>query len=63
MLSNQLYLEDLKRINEADLPWEELENCKILVTGGTGLIGSCLVDASHLNLSDMGSFMGGGKRQ
>lgn len=45
MLSNQLYLEDLKRINEADLPWGELENCKILVTGGTGLIGSCLVDA------------------
>lgn len=45
MLSNQLYLEDLKRINEAELPWEELENCKILVTGGTGLIGSCLVDA------------------
>ncbi len=45
MISSELYLEDLKKINEADLPWEELENSKILVTGGTGLVGSCLVDA------------------
>jgi len=27
-----------------DLPWELLSGCNILVTGATGLIGSCLVD-------------------
>ena len=27
-----------------NLPWEKLSGCNILVTGGTGLIGSCLVD-------------------
>ena len=27
-----------------DLPWEKLSGCNILVTGATGLIGSCLVD-------------------
>ena len=26
------------------LPWEKLSGCNILVTGATGLIGSCLVD-------------------
>ena len=28
----------------ANLPWEKLSGCNILVTGATGLIGSCLVD-------------------
>jgi nucleoside-diphosphate-sugar epimerase len=27
-----------------DLPWEKLSGCNILVTGATGLIGSCLVN-------------------
>lgn len=27
-----------------ELPWEKLSGCNILVTGATGLIGSCLVD-------------------
>lgn len=27
-----------------NLPWEQLSGCNILVTGATGLIGSCLVD-------------------
>lgn len=27
-----------------NLPWEKLSGCNILVTGATGLIGSCLVD-------------------
>ena len=32
-----------------DLPWEKLSGCNILVTGATGLIGSCLVDMLMTN--------------
>lgn len=32
-----------------DLPWDKLSGCNILVTGATGLIGSCLVDVLMTN--------------
>ena len=32
-----------------DLPWNKLSGCNILVTGATGLIGSCLVDVLMTN--------------
>lgn len=32
-----------------NLPWEKLSGCNILVTGATGLIGSCLVDMLMIN--------------
>ena len=38
------YLEHVGIAAHADLPWEQLDNCNILVTGATGLIGSCLVE-------------------
>ena len=44
MLKNELYVEDLKKVNMSDLNWNNVEGSNILVTGGTGLIGSCLVD-------------------
>ena len=34
-----------------NLPWDNLSGCNILVTGGTGLIGSCLVDNLMMNPS------------
>ena len=40
---------DLLQIFEKDLPWEEFSGRRILVTGATGLIGGCLVDALMLN--------------
>lgn len=43
------YKKDIQRIFEADLPWEKLSGCNILVTGGTGLIGGCLVEALMMN--------------
>lgn len=39
------YKDDLKKVASLDLPWEKLDGCNILVTGATGLIGSCLVEA------------------
>ncbi len=38
------YTEDILRAGREALPWERLEGKNILVTGATGLIGSCLVD-------------------
>ena len=38
------YLEDVRRVASIDLPWEKLHSKVILITGGTGLIGSFLID-------------------
>lgn len=38
------YIEDVKRVATSDLPWEKLRGKTILITGGTGLVGSFLID-------------------
>ncbi|MBR5657515.1 MAG: NAD-dependent epimerase/dehydratase family protein [Prevotella sp.] len=38
------FLDDIQRIYDFPLPWEQLSGSNILVTGATGLIGSSLVD-------------------
>lgn len=43
------YKNDLLQIFKEDLPWGNLSGCNILVTGATGLIGSCLVEALLIN--------------
>ena len=45
------YKDDILRIANLNLPWNRLSNCNILITGATGLIGSCLVEVlmSRLN--------------
>ena len=46
------YVEDVKRVATLDLPWGKLRGKTILVTGGTGLIGSFLIDV--LNAAKLG---------
>jgi len=41
---NSLYISDLKNIFNLNLPLDNLLNYTVLITGATGLIGSCLVD-------------------
>lgn len=43
------YKEDILKIFHEKLPWEKLSGCNVLVTGATGLIGGCLVDALMMN--------------
>lgn len=43
------YKEDILQIFQQDLPWERLSGANILVTGATGLIGGCLVEALMMN--------------
>lgn len=38
------YFDDVKDVACLDLPWQRLSGCNILVTGATGLIGSCLIE-------------------
>ncbi len=46
------YVEDVGRVTSLDLPWGMLRDKTILVTGGTGLIGSFLIDV--LNAANIG---------
>lgn len=38
------YIDDIMSVATLNLPWEKLDDCNILITGATGLIGSCLVE-------------------
>ena len=38
------YREDVKECAMSTLPWERMAGCNVLVTGATGLLGSCLVE-------------------
>ena len=41
---NQLYIEDIKKAAALDLPWDKLQNKSVLISGASGLVGSCFVD-------------------
>lgn len=38
------YRSDIYKVASLDLPWEQLSGCNILITGASGLIGSCLIE-------------------
>ena len=43
--SSPLYQEDIRRAARVSfLPWESLQGESALITGATGLIGTCLID-------------------
>lgn len=44
LLENELYMEDVRYAADLGLPWERLQNKKILISGACGLIGSFAVD-------------------
>ena len=43
------YLHDLLLVAQDDVPWQKFSGSNILVTGATGLIGSCLIDILMLH--------------
>lgn len=43
------YKSDIDRIFSLNLPWDKLSGTNILITGATGLIGSCVVDVLMRN--------------
>lgn len=44
LLENEMYIEDVRYVAELDLPWEKLQDKKILISGACGLIGSFAID-------------------
>ena len=44
IFEHELYREDIASIAALPLPWERLEGKSILISGASGLIGSCLID-------------------
>ena len=44
LYQSERYLEDVRRVADANLPWEKLQDRSILLSGATGLLGSFLVD-------------------
>lgn len=47
-LSHPLYREEISELFSLPLPWEELNNTTICITGATGMIGSAMVDALRM---------------
>ncbi len=55
LYTNQLYLEDIDLVSKLNLPWDELKNKTILISGAAGLIGSFLIDVLlHKNQEGLG---------
>lgn len=53
LINHPLYTEDIRYAAELPLPWEKLEGTAVLISGASGLIGSCLVDVIvHKNERD-----------
>ena len=44
LIDNILYQQDLSVVCNSKLPWKKLKNSSILITGASGLVGSCLID-------------------
>ncbi len=44
LYEQELYLEDVHRVGQLGVPWEKLNNKRLLLSGSTGLLGSFLVD-------------------
>ncbi len=41
---NDLYMNDVAFVANLDLPWDSLKGSSVLISGASGLIGSCLID-------------------
>lgn len=44
LIENIKYFDDIKYISELPLPWDKLQNKSVLISGASGMIGSCLID-------------------
>lgn len=49
LLDNLIYKEKIKENSNMNIPWENLKNKSIMLTGATGLIGSYLIDLIMYN--------------
>lgn len=50
-----LYERELKRIIDSSIPWENLSHKTVMLSGGTGMVGKCLIDLLMLRNAETGS--------
>lgn len=43
LYDSNLYLEDIEYVCGLDLPWKKLQGKSVLLSGATGLVGSCII--------------------
>lgn len=43
VFENSLYQEDIRYVANLSLPWNDLKNKSIMISGATGLVGSFLI--------------------
>ena len=44
LLESEMYMEDVRYVAECSLPWDKLQDKKLLITGACGMIGSFAID-------------------
>lgn len=44
LLKNKLYEEDINYLMTLDIPWDKMQDKTILISGGSGMLASCLID-------------------
>lgn len=44
LYNHPLYAEDISRVSGLSLPWDDLKNSTVFISGATGMIGSMLID-------------------
>lgn len=44
LYNNQLYIDDINRVASLDIPWYKFQDATVLISGASGMIGSCLID-------------------
>lgn len=54
LLSNEIYINDVKKTAECGINWNRLENSSVVISGATGLIGSFLIDTIMYRNSSYG---------
>lgn len=54
VFDNELYRQDVKAAAMCDLPWEKLQDRTVLLSGASGMIGSCLVDVLQYRNQNLG---------
>ncbi len=42
---NPRYMDDVRAVAGLELPWEQLKDSAVLISGASGLVGSCMIDA------------------
>lgn len=44
IINDERYIEDIQYLSGLEIPWDKLSGSNVMITGATGMIGSCFID-------------------